>query len=574
MILLNKDKKLKHDDSVVSVKYSPTGRFFVSVASNGEIFILDRDRRFFREKRFHSLFTPITGFWFSEDEKWLLVGHQYGNLLIYKLPEAKIYDKIQLNTDRTDKSSILSGTSRPILDWIVLANYSARRNLYVFLEAHELFEIELKPRQVKHHLLFSGSLFETSAASLDGNQIFFGDDAGFIYCFQHDKLKLSIFSLSREVLPTQSKVGGEITMREVATSIVSLAISSERNILASTSRHGGIQLWNIEQKMPKEIEYRDVQPLVIREPAQRGWMRGIDFLPNANHLIVGSDDGTVEVWNYITGQTTDIGSLGKGIRSISVSPDGAEVAIGCKDGGVFVVPHDEIPGLASGILLPSGTFKTALIPFEDWSVMNDFSISPPRGNLFWFCIKEGESTGDLDIRRVIYSLFIPNLPLVSPRVGKGEKQFSDELNFYEGIIKPQLIERIPCEDDQYYVKSYATECSSSNKILGIGVRGDKDWLDAKHSEISLFLSGGYPISVESKGFQSLKYLGRTTFLTRDKNNPHLMKVDGSLPAVDGYARGVGLKRTLTLKSFLVERHNFKNVIHDEWFINNGYKIKK
>jgi hypothetical protein len=157
---------------------------------------------------------------------------------------------------------------------------------------------------------------------------------------------------------------------------------------------------------------------------------------------------------------------------------------------------------------------------------------------------------------------------VSPKTTKGLKQYCDELNFYEGIIKPQLFDKIPCEDNQKYIISFAKN-RIPNKILGIAVHGDKSWLEQRDLAISQTIA-----TTKVPDFPKLEYLGMTTFLERDERDPRLIKYDGSLYVFDGYARGVGLKRTLTLKSFLVEKHNFNNLISDEWFSNNGYTIMK
>jgi hypothetical protein len=209
-----------------------------------------------------------------------------------------------------------------------------------------------------------------------------------------------------------------------------------------------------------------------------------------------------------------------------------------------------------------------VISWTDHLIANDIAVSQAGGNLFWFNVEAFEHYPGINFREIIYHLFIPKPPLISPKTPQGQKEFRDELNFYEGMVNSHLIERIPYEDEQSYVK-YNVENCDADQIFVIGIHGDMDWHRERHVIITRTLQMPMPDDLPK-----LKFLGMTTYLKRDKGNPKHIFYSGRLDKFDGYARGVGLKRTLTLKSLFVERHDFKEVIQEGWFIKHGYKIAK
>jgi len=92
-------QKKGHRDTIVRMRYSPSGRYLVSADKSGQMALWPQTER--RDpRRFDSLPGTLTDVWFSEDEKWLLVGHQGGWLCIYEVPKAKLVISLQLKPDR------------------------------------------------------------------------------------------------------------------------------------------------------------------------------------------------------------------------------------------------------------------------------------------------------------------------------------------------------------------------------------------------------------------------------------------------------------------------------------------
>lgn len=334
-------QKKVHKDTVVAVRYSPSGRFLISADQRGEIILWPRGD-LHGVKRVRSPLASLTGVWFSENEEWLLAGHQGGSLLFYSLPKIKLATKVQLIPDRSDKSNILSGTSRPILDWVVLVvSPSNDSNLYAILEFRDFFIIRSEDFKVTNHTHLSGPLIEYTATSPNGRFSFSGDELGYIYRIHLSKMKLEPFAEHRELVKAID-LSMNATTKVSSTGITGLALSRDNKYLASTSRAGGVQVWKTENEPQEGSHAFKLKPLAAREPVRTvsdyiGWIRAVCFMPYSTTLVLGGDDGTVEIWDYQSGHVTNIMKCTSGIRSIDVSPDGSRFAIGCEDGSILLV---------------------------------------------------------------------------------------------------------------------------------------------------------------------------------------------------------------------------------------------
>jgi WD40 repeat protein len=349
-------QKKAHKDTVVTVRYSPSGRFLISADQSGEIIFWPRGD-LHGVKRVRSPLAPLTGVWFTENEEWLLAGHQGGSLLFYSLPQIKLATEVQLKPDRSDKTNILSGTSRPILDWVVLAvGLSNDSNFYAILEFRDFFTVRAEDFKVTNHTHLSGPLIEYTATSPDGRFAFSGDELGYIYRIQLSKMKIEPFAEHRERVQAFD-LSMNATTKVSSTGIAGLALSRDNKFLASTSRAGGVQVWKTENERQEGSPAFELKPFAAREPVRTisdriGWMRAVCFMPYSTAVMLGGDDGTVEVWDYQSGNVTNITKCTSGIRGIDVSPDGSQLTIGCENGSIFLVPwdtsHKEAVGKARG----------------------------------------------------------------------------------------------------------------------------------------------------------------------------------------------------------------------------------
>jgi WD40 repeat protein len=332
-------QKISHKDSIVELKYSPSGKFLISADRSGEIIIWSRGESK-DVKLIQTSYSPLTGIWFSEDEKWLISGYQGGNTLIYNFPEMNLEAEIKLKTDYPE-GYILSGTSRPTLNWVVLVVGPLNDlNFYAVLEFRDFFTIRREDFKVIRYNHFPGSLIEYTVSSPDGKLMFFGDDLGYIYNFSIPEKKLKTYAKHQEKVKAFDLSMRPTTMY-TSTGIAALALSNDNKFLASTSRSGGVQLWDTDIHIKEDLSLMEFQPIVAKEPVRDFWIRGVCFIPNSSNLVLGSDDGTLEIWNYQLKHSKYIGKCPTGVRSLDISPDSLQIAIGCEDGGIFLIPLHE-----------------------------------------------------------------------------------------------------------------------------------------------------------------------------------------------------------------------------------------
>ena len=126
---------------------------------------------------------------------------------------------------------------------------------------------------------------------------------------------------------------------DTSTGIAALALSPDGHQLVSTSYSGGIQIWDTDVNNSQKYNIREFMPFAAKEPLLKGRMRGVSFYPDSSSVIVGSDDGTLEVWDYNIKNVLYRTNCHVGVRSLDVSPVDSKCAIGCKDGSIFLIPR-------------------------------------------------------------------------------------------------------------------------------------------------------------------------------------------------------------------------------------------
>jgi WD40 repeat protein len=106
--------------------------------------------------------------------------------------------------------------------------------------------------------------------------------------------------------------------------VTAIALSPKGEILASGSKNGSIELWNIATGS----KIRTLQGHSDR-------IESLAFSPDGKTLASGSNDETIKLWNVATG--TEIGSLQGSffsVYSVTFSPNGKTLASGSSDGTI------------------------------------------------------------------------------------------------------------------------------------------------------------------------------------------------------------------------------------------------
>jgi hypothetical protein len=288
---------------------------------------------------------PVTGIWFSEDEQWLLVGCQAGHLLVYSLPKLSLTAEIHLKPDDANRSPVLSGAAKPILDWVVLALAPAGDgDLYAVLEFRDFFTIHRDGFQATGRAHQAGALLEYAAATPGGKLVFFGDELGYIYRYEPREARLQMFAEHHEQVQGVNMRTMQPTMMDSAAGVAALALSPDGALVGSSSRVGGVQIWDVSTAPQQDgpLSGPSRRPLAARAPAGSVWLRGLDFVGNTGVVAIGGDDGVLEIWDYRSGRVLSVAKFPEGIRSLAASPGGGQLAVACEDGSFYLLPGERL----------------------------------------------------------------------------------------------------------------------------------------------------------------------------------------------------------------------------------------
>jgi WD40 repeat protein len=98
---------------------------------------------------------------------------------------------------------------------------------------------------------------------------------------------------------------------------------------ASASTDGSLKLWSAENG--DEVHSMQAAP-------EQGWYSSIAFSPDGALLVTGTLSGEVEFWNVASGERlSSVELMGGTVLALAFRPDGGQVAVATRDGGVFLL---------------------------------------------------------------------------------------------------------------------------------------------------------------------------------------------------------------------------------------------
>ena len=102
--------------------------------------------------------------------------------------------------------------------------------------------------------------------------------------------------------------------------VYSFAFSPDGSHVVSGSKDRTVRIWNV---VTGESE--------AKLKGHSGWVNSVVFSPDGSHVVSGSDDGTMHFWNVATGEfeaELKRHSCGVKVNSVDFSPDGSLVVSG------------------------------------------------------------------------------------------------------------------------------------------------------------------------------------------------------------------------------------------------------
>jgi WD40 repeat protein len=118
--------------------------------------------------------------------------------------------------------------------------------------------------------------------------------------------------------------------------VLSVAFSPDGKWLASGSQDRTVRIWDIETGS-RELS-SSTGPASRCWAGHSRWVYCVAFSPDGRYVLSGSDDGTVRIWDFKTGQTVTTlrTSGGSGIKCFVVSPKGDMIIAGTNGGTIYI----------------------------------------------------------------------------------------------------------------------------------------------------------------------------------------------------------------------------------------------
>jgi WD40 repeat protein len=339
------DKPLQdHGKGIIDVTFSANGTLLASVSVDGAIMLWDSATRQVIATLPTDPAHPASGIVFSPDGKLLASRGSDTTILLWDVASRRQIGQLAGHTDKV-RSLAFSPDGRLLASggWdktILLCDVATQQLVGAQHAAHTglITSLAFSP---DGRLLASGSwdktilLWDVATHRHVGPALI--GHTELISTIAFDPTGRSLASGSQDTTIILWDIGGHRPLMGHPDSVEGVAFSASGNLLASVGcglpsnsapcPRGQVRLWNAASR----------QPLTAPLDVTHSNAKSVAFDPIGNLLAVGSDDGTITLWDASWQRIAEL-TRGKrpGVIALAFSPDGASLAAGSRDGALVL----------------------------------------------------------------------------------------------------------------------------------------------------------------------------------------------------------------------------------------------
>ncbi|MCV9386555.1 nSTAND1 domain-containing NTPase [Reichenbachiella ulvae] len=288
-----------HTEAVRSIRYAKDGKKMFTAGSDGRILSWDLATRSSTELLNDNQVNRVVDI--SSDEKWLAVGTDIDQILLYNLK-----DKNGLPKEISDHNGV-------VFDLIFLKDNSG----FIYTSSDKV--VRLYDFNKSADIARVTSRVKSLAISPDGRYLAGGSESGsvFIWDIQNNYEESSLYVQQGESVSAVTfsedgselafgDEGGDIVLWDLIESktikkltghnatITELDFNKDNSLLASSSLDGTAKLWVMEYPNDLPISLDDHESL--DNIGSKGWVWSVKFAPDGEHLMTGAGNGIIRLW--------------------------------------------------------------------------------------------------------------------------------------------------------------------------------------------------------------------------------------------------------------------------------------
>jgi WD40 repeat protein/serine/threonine protein kinase len=306
---------------VQAVAYSPDGKSFATGDLSGEVTTRDADTGAVRHSTKHGQY--VLSLAYSPNSQYLAVGTSDGKIHIQDVsPDADVRRKdMEVSVLEGHTDGVLTVRFSPDGGQLLSGSYDNTARLWNLAD-HRTIQV------------FKGHSWWVWAAefSPDANRIVTAGQDGKAIVWQKS-------SASAGVEPAYTQLT-EFTGHNGA--VYAARFAPNGDLVATGGYDNSVLIWNPDEVKPIDIggrldEQPEVKPNYLRLAGHDKPVRSVEFSPNGQLVLSGSEDNSIRLWDVASGESLKaLRGHSRAVRSAAFSPDGSRVLSGSEDQSVRV----------------------------------------------------------------------------------------------------------------------------------------------------------------------------------------------------------------------------------------------